>query len=374
MRILALTSSWPRHAEDHCGRFVADLHEALQGLGHSVTTIAPASDGAPASEASAAGEVIRVGGDEGLFQRRGLEHELRRRPWKWRGVVRFLGAAREALAAFEAESDLLLVHWPLPLLRAVPLVWKTPILGIAHGADLSLLRHPLLASLVGRGRVRGRLHGLLTVRRVEPWLIARTFGAVPVAVHPMGANPRVFRPEGRQDPDANGRVLGVGRFEKLKGFDLLLRAAAVLDLPVMLLGDGPERARLVRLARDLKLDLHAPGFRGREGVAAALRAARVLVQPSRRGRFGREEGFPVAVMEARATGCPVLASRTGGLPERLEATELFEADDLPDLVRRLRPHVGSGPGVRRSRDVSASADATARALLALVPPPPIRPR
>ncbi len=324
------------------------------------------------SENSAAGEVVRVGRDEGVFQRRGVEHEIRRRPWKWRGVVRFMHEARDALAAFEAESELLLVHWPVPLLRAVAKDWSTPILGIAHGADLALLRHPLLAAMLGRGRVRGRLAGLLTVRRVDPVLIAKIFGALPVAVHAMGANSRVFRPAGVMDPEAKGRVLGVGRFERLKGFDLLLRAAAACELPVMLLGDGPERAHLVRLARDLQVDLLAPGFRGREAVAAALRSARVLVQPSRRGFFGREEGFPVAVMEARATGCPVLASRTGGLPERLHAEELFVADDLADLVRQLRPYGRIPAAARPEADPFASAEATARALLGLVPPRPVR--
>jgi glycosyltransferase involved in cell wall biosynthesis len=368
MRILALTTSWPRHADDHCGRFVYDLHEALRlDFGHEVTTIAPASEGAPAVEDSSAGLAVRVGRDEGVFQRRGLEHELLRRPWRWRAVVRYMEAAKEALAARAPQAELLLVHWPLPLLRAVPDSWPTPILGVAHGADLGLARRPRIAAMLSRGRVRGRLAGLLSVRRIAERDLRESFGSVPHAVHPMGANPRVFRCEGAVDPLARGRLLGVGRLERQKGFDLLVRAAAEFKQAVMLLGDGPERPRLLRLARALHVDLHAPGFQSCEAVASALRGARLLVQPSRMGFFGREEGFPVAVMEARALGCPVLAARTGGLAERLRAEELFACGDFDDLVRQLGLRLQDSALAARSAQAEASMTATAQALLALVP-------
>ena len=77
-------------------------------------------------------------------------------------------------------------------------------------------------------------------------------------------------------------------------------------LEVVILGDGPERARLGRLADALGVRLRLPGFVSRDEVALWLRAADVFVQPSLRLANGRTEGAPFATAEARAVGIPVL--------------------------------------------------------------------
>jgi glycosyltransferase involved in cell wall biosynthesis len=74
------------------------------------------------------------------------------------------------------------------------------------------------------------------------------------------------------------------------------------------LGDGPERARLDRLAAELGVRLHLPGFVPRPDVAAWLRAADLYAQPSVQLANGRTEGAPVATLEARAVGIPVVAT------------------------------------------------------------------
>src|SRR5690242_4103357 len=124
-------------------------------------------------------------------------------------------------------------------------------------------------------------------------------------------------PEGRP---AN-KLIAVGRLARDKGFAVLLRAVRDVvgrGVPVELevVGDGPERARLERLAHSLGIAAMVT-FRGWlkfDDALAAMGRATVLVHPS--DRLG--DGLPNVVREAMALGTPVIASRVAGIPEALD--------------------------------------------------------
>ena len=99
-------------------------------------------------------------------------------------------------------------------------------------------------------------------------------------------------------------VLGAGRLAPEKGFERLLRAFHRLDRPALhlaILGEGPERAALLRLAHELGLEgrLHLPGFVVE--VETWYRHAACFVMSS------RHEGWGNVLMEALADGCPVVS-------------------------------------------------------------------
>jgi glycosyltransferase involved in cell wall biosynthesis len=153
----------------------------------------------------------------------------------------------------------------------------------------------------------------------------------------------------RAEQRSSRRVLAVGRLSKEKGYDDLLRAVSVLvgrgvDVELELVGEGPERETLTRLADALEIRDKVT-FRGWLQIAdvrKAMHEATVLAQPS------RIEGLPTVIEEAIALGIPVVGSRVGGLPELLDDGRcgvLVEPGDVKGLADGLQTLLGD-PALR----------------------------
>ena len=115
--------------------------------------------------------------------------------------------------------------------------------------------------------------------------------------------------------DGSPIVLGVGRFDRAKNFDLLIRAVCAMQAAqptrLVLLGDGPERPRLERLVRELGIGdrMFMPGFIA--DPAPWYRRANVHAVTS------ECEGFGNTIVESLATGTPVVTTRCLGAPAEL---------------------------------------------------------
>jgi glycosyltransferase involved in cell wall biosynthesis len=133
-------------------------------------------------------------------------------------------------------------------------------------------------------------------------------------------------------------VLAIARLVEQKGIDVAVRAMAGLDAALVVLGEGPERARLEALARDLNVRLVLPGRVG--DVASVLRRADVLVHPA------RWEGFGLALLEAMLAGLPVVASRVSSIPEIVVdgETGLLVPPDDPTALAAALARVLDDPG------------------------------
>lgn len=124
---------------------------------------------------------------------------------------------------------------------------------------------------------------------------------------------------GRGDHAPGQHLVFVGRLAAVKGVAVLLHSMADLapdhpDLRLTLIGDGPERGVLETLSRTLGLESRVAfvGAKTQGEVAETLRTADLFVLPS----FA--EGVPVVLMEAMASGVPVLTTRIAGIPELVE--------------------------------------------------------
>ncbi|HEY2542631.1 MAG TPA: glycosyltransferase family 4 protein [Gaiellaceae bacterium] len=176
---------------------------------------------------------------------------------------------------------------------------------------------------------------------------------------PWGANPP-------DDVSANARiVLSVSRLTQQKGIDVAVRALPSLpgDVVLVVLGEGPERAALEGLARELGVAERVV-LPGRvPDVAAWLRRATVYAQPA------RWEGFGLAVLEAMVCGLPVVATSVSSLPELVANgdTGVLVPPDDPDAFARglarafAEPQLGPAGRERARREFSVArmADRTA---------------
>jgi glycosyltransferase involved in cell wall biosynthesis len=116
------------------------------------------------------------------------------------------------------------------------------------------------------------------------------------------------------------RVVAVGRLDRAKGFDYLLRATQELkcrglDIEVEFVGDGQQASALRALAGELRVTdrVRFRGWLPFDEVREAMRQATILVHPS--PELG--DGVPNVIKEAMAVGTPVIASDVAGIPEVL---------------------------------------------------------
>jgi glycosyltransferase involved in cell wall biosynthesis len=367
MTIGVVTTSFPRWPGDFAGCFIEDAVRATSAGGACVEVIAagppPPHAVAPTTwgrlDLAPQARVFRVPvpagpGHPELFYDVGAPEVLERggaTAWAqsfffWAGLCRTIRDRSQA-----GSWTRIVAHWLVPCaLAARAAAPRLPVTAYAHSGDVALLER-----LPGGGVLARRLaHELEEVifasddlRRRFGRLAGRLAGRV--AEHARQAAARrpsidaVERKIARSNLGLTGRcVLSVGRLVPIKGFDILMRAAALAStaagappLTVIILGDGPERARLEDAAHRLNIDLRLPGFVPRGDVSRWMAAADLYVQPSLRLASGRTEGLPTATLEALTAGLPVVASATGGLPE-LAGVRLVPPGDVGALSTYLR--------------------------------------
>ncbi|HEY9879034.1 MAG TPA: glycosyltransferase [Leptolyngbyaceae cyanobacterium] len=115
-------------------------------------------------------------------------------------------------------------------------------------------------------------------------------------------------------------VLFVGRLVEKKGCEYLIRAmarvqAAWPEAELVVIGEGPLRSALERLAQKLLQTYRFLGAQSHAEVTAWMNRAKVLATPSVTAANGDSEGLPTVVVEAQAMALPVVATRHAGIPE-----------------------------------------------------------
>lgn len=135
-----------------------------------------------------------------------------------------------------------------------------------------------------------------------------------------------------------GYTIGsIGRLSKEKGYDFLIEALARLvkdcvDARLVIIGEGPERVCLEKLAEELGIAdcVLLPGYR--EDAKRYLPLFSIFVLPS------LTEGLPMTLLEAMHAGVPIVATRVGGVPDALddgEAGALVKARDSGALAKAI---------------------------------------
>jgi teichuronic acid biosynthesis glycosyltransferase TuaC len=252
-------------------------------------------------------------------------------------------AARSAFAKAAREADFVHVHDIYPsgaAARRLAVPAGKPLVLTVHGSDLyTNVTRPRWAAEVRAAVAAATL--VICVSESLAHDVVSLAGADPerVQVIPDTYDAERFAYVPRTPSDGGPtRFITVGRLVPVKGHDVLVNAlgsavAQGLDATLDIVGGGPERAELERLARERELEarIRFLGPLGGGELVDALAQADVFVLPS------RKEGLGVALVEALATGLPAIATRSGGPQDILGPEDglLVPPEDMAALASAM---------------------------------------
>lgn len=335
--------SFPRVEGDIAGAFIWRLAAALADRGHGVLVLAPADQGdvGPATLGGVAVRRLRYASPkrETLAYQGTMHSDVGRSPL---AVLAFAGLLRAFSRAIAEEClkgtvNVIHAHWWVPAGLASALARRhgRPFIVTLHGTDVAVAnRLP-----GGTAAMAAVLRRATTVTAVSSFLAAAAARALGVPVHAIPLTPMPMAMTKFPDPDAaRSGAIFVGRLTQQKGVHHLLDALARLrrtglSIDLTVVGDGPERAALKAQAIALGLPVMFTGFVPPERVFDHLAGKRIFILPS------VNEGLGLAVAEALALGVPVVATRSGGIPDLLrdpEAGALVPPGDPGALAEAIR--------------------------------------
>ncbi|HLK38201.1 MAG TPA: glycosyltransferase [Polyangiaceae bacterium] len=291
MRIAIVTTSWPADEDDPSGHFVRTEARELERAGNEVSVIAPESG--------------RAFGWPGVWAR------LREKPTRVADAARWIASARARIRRLEA--DRVVAHWAVPCAWPIAMANRGPELHVvSHGGDVRLLaampraaRRRIALAVACRARIwrfvaPGLRDDLLGVLERDARDAVEAIADVREASIEL-PDVRDAAQERRQTIGSGPIAVSVGRLVPSKRVDRAIehvartREARVL----VIVGDGPERGHLERLARESGVDARFVGRVARVEALAWIGAADFVIHAS------EAEGRSTVLREAQALGTRV---------------------------------------------------------------------
>jgi glycosyltransferase involved in cell wall biosynthesis len=336
VKVLYIVTAYARHSGDVITPWLVETIHRLRSRGVDVEVLAPAYRGQPSQ--SIDGVYVHrfryaPRAWETLTHDQTAPDRIGEKPLYLGLVPSYVAAGSLAAARLARTGDFDVVHafWPIPhgvLGLAAKWSASVPLVSTFFGVELTWVESRMrLLKPVIRGIVRASdavtaissyTAGALRAMVPEAKVVTIPFGA---AVERASPPAPAGAPAGAGG-EAPFRLLFVGRLVERKGVHVLVEALALLraegrELRLDVVGEGPERERLGRLAAELGVErqVRFHGFVSPEALRERFSACDAFVLPAVIDAKGDTEGLGVVLIEALEHGKPVIASAAGGIPD-----------------------------------------------------------
>lgn len=319
-KLLVTASTFPRWEGDTEPRFVLDLCKYLAEW-FDVTVLVPCAPGAKEEELLEGVKVIRyhyfpIHKWETLCYPGAIVPRIKEKKLRVL-LVPFLFLAlffqlRKRLKYF----DMVHAHWLIPQ-GIMQSFFKTPYIVTGHGGDVTSLNKGIFRQLKIRCLRKAEYvtvvseHLKKKVQELVPDLQPDVL-SMGVDASRFGRQHFVENYFGQQERRV---VLFVGRLAEKKGVTYLISAMKKMDALLVIVGDGPLREELEKQAKEMKVDAAFLGAKTHEELRAIYASADIFVTPSVTAADGDQEGLGLVMLEAMASGLPVVANDSGGISQ-----------------------------------------------------------
>lgn len=357
--VFVMSSNYPRFSGDICGWFIHEISRRIAQKGYRVITLSPHTQNSVFLETMDAVKVYRfVYFFPALFEKlaygSGILYNIRKSPIAFLNIFPFFLSEFFWAIKIIRQNQVKIVHthWLLPqgLIGAIiHRIIGTPHVATIHGSDVNLIKNFKLLKILCRFIVGNS--DMITVNSSymkQQLLSIAPDSAEKIQIIPMGVDPEKYHDVGNPDLnrkfESNRVILSVGRLIDWKGTIYLIDAMPLVlqrypNALLLIIGSGPEMEHLVQRVHQLTLEENVTflGVVSNEDLQAYYHAADVFVLPSI-NKSGKTEGLGVVLLEAMASGCPVIGSNVGGIPDIIRDEEngfLVPEQDPSVLAERI---------------------------------------
>ena len=324
-KLLITGSTFPRWEDDTEPRFIFDYADAMAKY-YDVTVLVPAAPGAKDRERMSNVNVIRyhyfpIHKWETLCYPGAIVPRIKEKKIRL-FLVPFLFLSLYChLKKILPKYDIVHAHWLIPQGIVQSFFKHKPYIVTGHGGDVTSLNKGLFRRLKIRC-LKNASHVTVVSEHLKKRVQELGPGINPSVIS-MGVNTKNFGQQyrisnyfGQGDKKV---VLFVGRLAEKKGVTYLIEAMKQIDAVLVIVGDGPLKGELQSQAKQLEGNkVQFLGGKTHEELKTIYASSDIFAAPSVTAKDGDQEGFGLVMLEAMASGLPVVANDSGGISQLIE--------------------------------------------------------
>lgn len=325
-KLLITGSTFPRWKGDTEPRFIFDYAQAMTKY-YDVTVLVPAAPKAKDREQLSDVNVIRyhyfpVHKWENLCYPGAIVPRIKEKKIRIFLVPFLLLSLYFHLKKILSEFDIVHAHWLIPQGIVQSIFKDKPYIVTGHGGDISSLNNGIFKRLKEKCLCRAK--AITVVSEFKQKELNKYYPGHESKILSMGVNTLLFDRKMNYSSNyfnqGNRKViLYVGRLAEIKGVEYLIQAMQHIGNAILVIvGNGPERGHLEELTKTCDVDAKFLGSKSHEELKTIYASADVLVVPSIIDHKGAQEGLPTVILEAMASKLPVIATKTGGIPQLIQ--------------------------------------------------------